>query len=574
MMEENLKSVKMHTAGIIPHHVKVPGGNIILYDLAGHYQYYSSHSSCLETISSQSPSTFLLLSDLSKGIDVMKSEYNYWCSLVGNVSKGKIGKEKQQSSVILVGTHVDKFDPEELSIRCKHFEQSSEDILNKYNLSFIQFFALDSRAYQNQNMKRFLSTLYETIELVKKRGPPISLSCHTLYAFLKALNMDAITLSELLSRLAQEEEQSLPTNASDISSLLSTLSDRGLITFFYNHNPSDSWIVIKPETLLSEIIGVLFAPKFFSQYRHLRASNIGLVPVSVLQREFRKYNVDMILQFLIHFELCQNIVGTMFTSGSVSNECQHEECVFFPAFVDAKRPSKVTADATSLVWKMCTSDITQFYTVRFLHVLILRLAEKFPLHLPKYQQDPAFHPISRQCEVWSMGISWNNELAVTTIFEMDESLQSLSLTIDSPDKNAQSYLHLLKSVIEAIKSTCREFCPFVAEKTTERYVCPREAGGPAEVDSHCLQKAVRAKAYKTVDITGEKIDLNIWKTKEPQLAYIIGVEDNEGLFILQSDVISAMLVGCNTWRACYGMCCVVRICIYRRDQQVKGGASR
>ena len=539
MMEQNLKKVEMKTAGIIPQQTQVPGGNIVLYDLAGHHQYYSSHSSCLETISLKSPSTFLLLSDLSKGIDVMKSEYNYWCSLIGNIRKAKA---EQKSSVIVVGTHVDKIDPEKLSIICKYFEESSDDILNKYDLSFVKFFALDSRAYQNKNMKSFLSTLYKTIQSVKKRGPPISLSCHTLYAYLKALNKDAITLSKLLFRLSQEEEQSLPLNTSDISSLLSTLSDKGLITFFYNHNPSNSWIVIQPETLLSDIIGVLFAPKDFSQYRHLIASNIGLAPVSVLRREFTKYNVDMILQFLIHFELCQNIVGTMFTSGSAPNECTHEECVFIPALVDAKRPGTVTAGLNSLVWKMLPVDTTQFYTVRFLHVLILRLAEKFPL--PKYLRDPTFHQFSRLCEVWSMGISWNTELGVTTIFEMDESLQSLSLTIDSPDKNDKSYLHLIQSVTEVIKSTCVEFCPFVAKDRIEAYVCPSEAGGPAEVESHCLQKAVRAKANKTVDITNKKIDLNIWKTVEPQLAYIIGVEDNEGLFILQSDVLFVLFVQC------------------------------
>ena len=142
MMEQNLKKVEMKTAGIIPQQTQVPGGNIVLYDLADHHQYYSSHSSCLETISLKSPSTFLLLSDLSKGIDVMKSEYNYWCSLIGNAKAeqkwcslignirkakaeqkwcsliGNIRKAKaeQKSSIILVvGTHADKIDPEELS---------------------------------------------------------------------------------------------------------------------------------------------------------------------------------------------------------------------------------------------------------------------------------------------------------------------------------------------------------------------------------------------------------------------------------------------------------------------------
>ena len=143
-------SVKMHTAGIIPHSVPVPNGNIVLYDLAGHLQYYSSHSSCLETISLHTPSTFLLLSDISKDIDVVKKELNYWCALIGNVSKA------QQSSVIVVGTHVDKIKPRELPVKCGHLTEHIKNVIQKYNLSFVNFFALDARAYQSEELERFM----------------------------------------------------------------------------------------------------------------------------------------------------------------------------------------------------------------------------------------------------------------------------------------------------------------------------------------------------------------------------------------------------------------------------------
>ena len=44
-----------------------------------------------------------------------------------------------------------------------------------------------------------------------------------------------------------------------------------------------------------------------------------------------------------------------------------------------------------------------------------------------------------------------------------------------------------------------------------------------------LQDAVMSKSYRTTDITGKKkIDLIIWKQKEPQLMCIIGVEGNKG----------------------------------------------
>ena len=518
-MEQNLKSVKMHTAGIIPHYVKVPNGNIVLYDLAGHTQYYSSHASCLETISLHSPSTFLLLSDLSKGDESLKKEFTYWCGLIGNVSKA------QRSSVIVVGTHADKSKPLGDMV-VTQLVQHFKTIIKKYNLNFIQFITLDVTAYQNKDMVKFISTLYETVETVKSQGPPISLNSHVLYAFLMALNMDAITLSDILSRLAQEEEQSLPTSTEGITPLLSTLSDRGLVTFFSSPNPSDSWVVIRPEALLSEIIGALFAPDFFPENLHLIASRIGLVRLSSLQAAFPKHNIVMILQFLFHFELCQKVPGTLFISGSSPYALQHEMCVFFPAFVDVKRPSTVTADANSLVWVMHTADATQFYTMRFLQVLILRLAERCPLPTNK---SAAFHPISRLCEVWSMGISWNNESAITIIFEMEESFQCLSLSVDSPDKNDQDYPSLVKTIIEDIKSTCREFCPFVSEKATEGIIVPHGAGGPAEVELSCLNVSIKSNSKMVIDTSGKKkIDLNKWKMAEPQLPYITGIQESKG----------------------------------------------
>ena len=508
----------MHTAGIIPRSIPVPNGNLVLYDLAGHLQYYSSHSSCLETISLLTPSTFLLLSDISKDIDNVKREFNYWCALIGNVSKA------QQSSVIVVGTHVDMITPMELPAKRRCLTEYIENVIQKYNLIFVNFFTLDARAYQSEELKSLMSTLYETTELMKSQGPPISLNSHLLYAFLKGLKLDAITLSDMLSRLLQVKEQSLPTSIEDITSLLSILSDRGLITFFSNPNPSDSWIITTPETLLSKIIGALFAPDFFPEYRPLIVSRIGLVPLSSLRKEFKQHNIDMIVQFLVHFELCQKVSGTIFASEGTIHP---DTCVFFPAFVNAERPSTITADSNSLVWMMRTADMTQFFTVRFLHVLILRLADRFALP-DKSQQDPALQPFSRRCEVWSTGISWKNESAITTIFEMEKSFQCVSLTIAS-DKNDQNYPHLLKSVIEVIKSTCEEFCHFIAKNTKEMIICPHEAGGPAEVELPLLQKAVMENYSKTIDITGEKdIDIGIWKAMELQLSCIIGIEGNKG----------------------------------------------
>ena len=97
------KPVKALTAGIVPHHVKSPRANMTIYDLAGHREYYSSHSSILELISKTTPSVFLLLVNLLLSLENIIAQIYYWSLLISNVCHNC----PQQSSIIVVGTHAD-----------------------------------------------------------------------------------------------------------------------------------------------------------------------------------------------------------------------------------------------------------------------------------------------------------------------------------------------------------------------------------------------------------------------------------------------------------------------------------
>ena len=99
------------TAGIIPHQVDSPYSNMIIYDLAGHHQFFSSHSACLEAISLTSPAIFLLLQDVTKDSETMAKEVHYWSTMIDNVCH----KCPQKSSVIVVGTHADLLKSKQLT---------------------------------------------------------------------------------------------------------------------------------------------------------------------------------------------------------------------------------------------------------------------------------------------------------------------------------------------------------------------------------------------------------------------------------------------------------------------------
>ena len=107
------------TAGIIPHQVDSPYSNMVVYDLAGHHQYFSSHSACLEAISLNSPAIFLLLQDLRKDPEAMTKEVYYWSTMIDGVC---CECPEKKSSVLVVGTHTDLLTPEQLKEKRSHLQ--------------------------------------------------------------------------------------------------------------------------------------------------------------------------------------------------------------------------------------------------------------------------------------------------------------------------------------------------------------------------------------------------------------------------------------------------------------------
>ena len=119
------------------------------------------------------------------------------------------------------------------------------------------------------------------------------------------------------------------------------------------------------------------------------------------------------------------------------------------------------------------------FTTSFLHVLLLRLL--FEFSQPTITTARLCSPFHRVCDVWSMGIKWLSETGVTTIVEMDEMFQSLSLAMSSLDRTDPKYLELAHSVLAVIKKACQEFCPHIEffeiiscpEVSSNHSPCPR-----------------------------------------------------------------------------------------------------
>ena len=230
----------------------------------------------------------------------------------------------------------------------------------------------------------------------------------------------------------------------------------------------------------------------------------------------------MIAQFIVHFEIGQvvdlsKIKTNMAPEGSTSSDLG--PLLFIPALVSIDRPSSATVPNNRFCWFVSVKS-DQFFTPRFHHVLLHRLPLEFALPDSKTTSQP----LNRLCDVWSRGIKWLSEAGVTTIVEMSESFQAISLTMSSPNKASFKYIELSYSVREVIKKARQEFCPYL--EVLEVVSCPPECSSDHSIDTRVelsrLRKAILENETHVVDVSGKKsVAINGWKKIEPRLSSLV-----------------------------------------------------
>ena len=419
----------------------------MLFDLAGHRQYYSSHCAVLKAIS-YTPSIFLLLVNMHLRFKDISSKLYYWSAMIDDVCH----KCSKKSSVIVVGTHADGIhDRRRLKSIDEAIETVCKDALKKH--TFAGFIALNGTHIDAKGIERFMSLLHQAKDSVKVECPAISLDRNALITFLKCkvpTHQEVISLSQLLTLLKQAEPKVLlPTDANKIILLLKKLSEEGFIVFLESTiHMEDSWVLLHPETLLEKVNGVLFAPSSFKEHLPI-VSNTGVISVAILRQHFPEptYNIDVIISLLVSLELCVPITLTNVDTNMAPvwspNKPTTElgPLIFIPACVNVDMPSSViVTEEGPFGWLLCTTSINEFFTARYLDALTSRLIGRFALPTGK----PPLVPL--------------------------HDVYSLSCTIST--SNGSSPVYQL-SVIQVIKETCADFCP--SHSLVEALRCPPEA---------------------------------------------------------------------------------------------------
>ena len=273
--------------------------------------------------------------------------------------------------------------------------------------------------------------------------------------FIQSSRKKAAHCKELISAL--DEEKDFIFDSTILTESLTSLSDKGLILFVQNQeHPQSSWVVVEKETLLREVNGTLFAPDHFKQYRQV-ASNTGIVPIATLEELFPQYSSEMLVGCLESMEFCHPVDLTTLqatnlraASSSPSSGANH---LFFPSLVKDYQTGNLPSPRFG--WCLGCSDPRQFFSNRFLHVVLLRLAFTFPLESKKRSLSPSLCGLERQCKVWTNGICWTNDSGVSTIVEIvDLNRWVIVLVSEKTREAAQTCSSVIRMILDLQHQLC------------------------------------------------------------------------------------------------------------------------
>ena len=303
------------TVGIIPYEIVTKEfGKVIFYDFAGQPEFYASHCAVLENAVKTSRPIILYLADLRESEQKAVDSIVRWMTLVQN----QCTNLRDKAHVIVVGSHADVLIGRSEVPYAK--ESTFAPVFKSFSkLEFVSFIAMDCRFADTSEIKQ-VKKLIQKSSAILRSPETVSLSAHTFYIYiLESFKCDlAVSLKEVeerihrdLSEVKCERTRNLlsfiPSTLLHIQKICDQLSKKGLILYLHNKKTlGNSFIICDRATLLSKVTGTVFAPESFRQHCKL-ASSIGVVTFSKLSKEFKSYDIEMLVAFMSHLELCFEI---------------------------------------------------------------------------------------------------------------------------------------------------------------------------------------------------------------------------------------------------------------------------
>ena len=182
--------------------------------------------------------------------------------------------------------------------------------------------------------------------------------------------------------------------------------------------------------------------------------------------KFAKKDVDILIAFLTHLEFCQEISDQALHQliSEQYPQVSHERYYLFPGLISLKADDSVWQMQSTMYdcnfgWILKCIHQEQFFSSRFLQVLLLRLAFSFALETScdkaSQSTDPGIH---RNCHLWKNGVFWGSVFGMQTLVEVTSDNKSVVVLARFRKANLLQCVHLRSAVISTILQCKEQFC--------------------------------------------------------------------------------------------------------------------
>lgn len=373
-----VRGVVPMTSGIEPTHLDSEWfGSVVIYDFAGHEEYYASH----EVILRQTPQPLVLITiDISLTREEILKQLNYWCCIITNSSSA------ESVNIIVIGSHTDKV---KVGERREISQRVTALLSKKQAIKFHGFVDCDCCYSTSDSLNQIRQSLDD---VCKKLRLLITYSESDYFNKLSAVlkyhlhqneqERVTITVGEVCEQISQ-----LKSPGQDLEKLAEpellietcqNLSRNGNLLFLpHDDNATKGLLVLKERVILDK------AHMCLTEIKRGLANEIGILGETQLKRVLSNLlknllEPELAIKYLIFTQFCTEITTTQLLS-STDNDSEGETHYFFPNIVCASRPTDMWSSTgeqkyTHLyTWCLRCNKPFEFYTPRYLHTLFIQL---------------------------------------------------------------------------------------------------------------------------------------------------------------------------------------------------------
>ena len=465
--------------GIVTHDFKSKEcGQITLYDFVGKRFFHENQSDLLcET--THSPRVFIVVTNLSSGVEETISNLQYWLGFLEELS---LPDSEFKNHTIIIGSKIDKCKKDETS-KIENFLQKR--VGNMSSMDYHDFIALDCRSHSSSDFTKLRRCLAKLCVIARNpQSLAFNAHCFQVYIMDRFKGKVAVSVSEILNKMREEEEgvdendplNFLPQSNFQLQNLCIELHNKSQILCLRDPTICEmdfenSWLIIDKAILISQLLEAFESTIF----KALPSKN-GILSFSILSHlePIKVYNSEMFIRFLCHLEYCKEISDQetlQAITKSTHANLTHDRSFFFPVLVENSAPEGVWGgDAGNFSyhcgWMLQCTNPEQFFTSKFLRTLILRV-----MFCNTYLgSSGASIPIFLKCSLWKGGIFWGNIFGAETLVEVLPNNKAVMFLMRCHDANLAKCMEHRATIIHQIRKCAKEFCETL--KTRETLIFP------------------------------------------------------------------------------------------------------